>query len=83
MATAKEFSFEVVREIGVLSTSKSGWNREINIVSWNGGKPKIDIRDWAPDHSKMGKGCSLTAEEVAILKEILDEHDPYELVGEA
>ncbi len=83
MATNKEFSFEIVKELGVLSTSKSGWNREINIVRWNQGNPKIDIRDWAPDHTKMGKGCSMTAEEVAILKEILDEEDPYELVGEA
>lgn len=70
-----EFKFAIVREIGVLSTSRSGWNREINLVSWNDGLPKIDIRDWAPDHSKMGKGISLTNEEVSILREILAEID--------
>lgn len=83
MAAKKEFTYEIVKKLGVLSTNKSGWNREVNVMRWNNAKPKIDIRDWAPDHSKMGKGCSMTAEEVAILSEILDEHDPYELVGEA
>jgi hypothetical protein len=48
-------------------------------VSWNNAQPKLDIREWAPDHTKMGKGVSLGAEEVAIIKEILDEFDPYSL----
>ena len=82
MAQKKEFTFEVVKELGVLSTSKSGWNREVNVVSWNNAKPKIDIRDWAPDHTKMGKGISMTAEEVSILLEVLNEIDPYEEIGE-
>lgn len=73
----KEFTFEVVKSLGQLSTSRSGWNREVNLVSWNGAKAKLDIRDWAPDHSKMGKGISLSDEETAILKEILAEHDAY------
>lgn len=73
----KEFTFEVIKTLGQLSTSRSGWNREVNLVSWNGAKAKLDIRDWAPDHSKMGKGISLTDEETAILKEILAEHDAY------
>jgi len=71
----KEFKFEIVKEIGTLSTSRSGWNREVNLVSWNEGKAKVDIRDWAPDHGKMGKGISLTSEEVSILREILAEID--------
>lgn len=74
----KEFTFSIARSLGQLSTSRSGWNREVNLVSWNGGRPKLDIRDWAPDHSKMGKGISLTGEEVAILKEILADYDAFE-----
>ncbi|HOO61474.1 MAG TPA: PC4/YdbC family ssDNA-binding protein [Bacillota bacterium] len=74
-----EIKSEIVKEIGILSTSKSNWNREVNIVRWNEGKPKLDIRDWAPDHEKVGKGISLSAEEVAVLKEILAEYDPYEV----
>lgn len=72
-----EITSEIIKEIGVLSTSKSGWNREVNLVSWNKGTPKIDIRDWAPDHEKAGKGVSLNAEEVAVLKELLTDYDPY------
>ena len=72
---AKEFKYEIVEEAGVISSSTSGWNREVNIVRWNEGKPKLDIRDWSPDHDKMGKGISLTSEEVSLLKSILEEFD--------
>jgi hypothetical protein len=75
MAAPKEFKFEIVEEVGVISSSTSGWNREVNIVRWNDGNPKLDIRDWAPEHDKMGKGISLTSEEVALLKSILEEFD--------
>jgi len=68
---ANDFHFEITQEIGVLSSSPSGWSREVNRVSWNGAPAKLDIRDWSPDHSKMGKGISLNAEEVSKLKEIL------------
>lgn len=73
-----EITSEILKEIGILSTGKSGWNREINIVRWNGGNAKLDIRDWAPDHEKAGKGLTMTGEEVAVLKELLSDYDPYE-----
>ena len=73
-----EIKSEVVKEIGILSTSKSNWNREVNIIRWNDGKPKLDIRDWAPEHERAGNGITLTAEEVAVLKELLADYDPYE-----
>ena len=72
---AKEFKYEIVEKIGVISSSTSGWNREVNIVRWNEGKPKLDIRDWSPEHDKMGKGISMTSEEVSLLKSILEEFD--------
>ncbi|MDD2213386.1 hypothetical protein HCH52_02905 [Oscillospiraceae bacterium HV4-5-C5C] len=74
----QEFTFEIVKHIGVLSTNKSNWNRELNVVRWNNGRPKFDVRDWSPEHDKMGKGISFTGEELAVLKELLDETDPYE-----
>lgn len=72
MATAKDFTYEIVQELGVLSESKSGWTREINLVSWNGAKAKYDIRDWAPNREKLGKGIVLSDEEIDKLKSILD-----------
>lgn len=71
-----EIKYEIVKSLGILATNKSGWNREINVVRWNDGKPKIDIRDWGPDHEKVGKGISLNSEEVAILKELLEDYVP-------
>ena len=58
-------------EIGVLSENSKGWRKELNKISWNGAAPKYDIRDWAPEHEKMGKGITLTEEEAARLKELL------------
>lgn len=64
---AKEITYEIVEEIAVLSESDKGWTKELNLVSWNGGEPKYDIRDWAPDREKIGKGITLTEEEMNIL----------------
>jgi len=68
-----DFSYEVIEEIGVISTSGSGWTKELNLVSWNGRPPKFDIRDWSPDHEKMGKGVTLTNDDIKALKEILED----------
>ncbi|WP_026522915.1 YdbC family protein [Butyrivibrio sp. VCB2001] len=67
-----DFQYEIVEELGVLSTSAKGWTKELNKVSWNGGAPKYDIRDWAPEHEKMGKGVTLNDEEFAALKEAMN-----------
>ena len=72
---ANEFSYEIVEHIAVLSTSKTGWTKELNLVSWNGRAPKYDIREWAPDHSRMAKGLTFTAEELGELRRILENLD--------
>ena len=68
-----DIKFEIVEEIGIISESSRGWTKELNLVSWNGGVPKYDIRDWAPEHEKMGKGVTLTAEEAEKLRNLLEE----------
>jgi len=69
---ADEFSFEIVDRLGILSEAKSGWTMELNTVSWGGRPAKYDIRSWAPDHQKMGKGVTLSAEDLAALKKLLE-----------
>ncbi|HCM86727.1 MAG TPA: hypothetical protein DIT08_11795 [Enterococcus sp.] len=66
-----EFNYEIVEEIAVLSENPKGWRKELNLVSWNERPPKFDLRDWAPEHEKMGKGVTLSNEEFAALKEAL------------
>ena len=66
-----DFKYEIVEHIGTLSESAKGWTKELNKISWNGGEPKYDIRDWAPEHEKMGKGVTLSEEEMVKLKELL------------
>ncbi len=60
--------FEIIEQVAVLSESPKGWQKEVNLISWNDREPKYDIRDWSPDHEKMGKGVTLTPEEWQALK---------------
>ena len=66
-----EIKFEIKETIGVLSESAKGWTKELNLVSWNDKDPKYDIREWSQDHSKMGKGVTLTKEELVKLRDVL------------
>lgn len=66
-----DIKYEIIETIAVLSESPKGWTKELNFISWNGRDPKYDIRDWAPDKEKMGKGVTLTKEELENLKEAL------------
>lgn len=67
-----EIKYEIVEELGVLSESAKGWQKELNLISWNGAEPKYDLRDWAPNHEKMGKGVTLSADEAQALYKLLD-----------
>lgn len=74
-----EFKYEITQELGVISEGK--YNIELNMVSWNDREPKYDIHSWAPDHSRMGKGISLTEEEMERLVELWNtrnEEDSFE-----
>lgn len=70
--TMAEIKFEIKENVGSLSESGKGWAKELNLVSWNDKDPKYDIRDWSPDHEKMGKGVTLTLDELKSLKELLN-----------
>lgn len=67
-----DFNYEIVEEIGVLSEGSNGWRKELNKFSWNGREAKYDIRDWASEHEKMGKGVTLTDEELQALYGLID-----------
>ena len=55
---------EIVKHIGVIREYPTGWKKELNLVSWNGGGVKYDIRDWDPLHEHMSRGVTLTEQEV-------------------
>ncbi|ACQ54925.1 YdbC family protein [Clostridium botulinum] len=70
-----DIKFEIKDKLGVISESSKGWTKELNLISWNGKQAKYDLRDWAPEHEKKGKGVTLSAEELKSLKEILNNMD--------
>ena len=85
-----DITYEIREHIATLNTSKEGWTREVNVVAWNGGQPKIDIRDWSPDHTRMTRGITMTENEgealaraiaerlVSKQREGSEREDPYE-----
>lgn len=71
--SSNNITVEIVKHIGVLSERENGWTKELNIVAWNGGKPKLDIREWSTDHARMSKGLVLTDEEAKELRNLLND----------
>jgi len=69
---ADDFSFNIEQSLGLVAEGKGGWNMELNLVSWGGRPAKYDLRSWSPDHQKMGKGLTLTKEELLALKDLLN-----------
>jgi len=67
-----ELTFEIKECIGVLSENARGWTKELNLISWNEREPKYDIREWNPDHTRMGKGVTLSTEEFENLKKLIN-----------
>jgi hypothetical protein len=70
-----DFSYEITKELGVISENARGWLTKLNMVSWNGKEPKYDIRTWSPDGERMGKGISLNEEEMEKLAELWKDRD--------
>lgn len=72
MLNLANIKFEIQEKLGTISEGAKGWKKELNLISWNGRDPKYDLRDWDQDHEKMGKGVTLSKEEMIQLKEILN-----------
>jgi hypothetical protein len=67
-----DIKYEIVKKVGVISKSASGWQKELNLISWNDRDAKYDVRDWSADREKMGKGVTLSKEELLALKDLLN-----------
>ena len=66
-----EIKYEILKTIVIVSEATKGWKKELNFVKWNDRDPKYDLRDWSPDRSKMGKGVTLTPEEIKKLASLI------------
>lgn len=75
MRIMADIKYEIKETLGILSENNRGWSKEVNIISWNDREPKYDIRDWSPEHEKMGKGVTLSVEEMKKLRDLLNDLD--------
>lgn len=77
-----DLKFNILEEFGTLSTSKSGWELQLNFVQWGDNQPKFDLRTWSPDHKKMGKGLTLNHDELVNLQDAIEKVlAPEQIVG--
>ena len=70
-----EITCELIEKVGILSEGTTGWNKELNLISWNGQEPMYDLRSWAPDREKMSKGATISVAEAKALRDILNKLD--------
>jgi hypothetical protein len=70
-----DITYEIFDHICTLKETEDGWTKELNIVAWNGAAPKYDLREWSPDHSRMSRGITLTAEEMEQILQEMDDLD--------
>lgn len=75
MRIVADIKYEIKETLGILSENNRGWSMEVNLISWNDREPKYDIRDWSPEHEKMGKGVTLSVEEMKKLRDLLNDLD--------
>ena len=68
-----DIKYEIIKKIGVLSNTEKGWEKALNLISWNDRDAKYDIRDWSPDGKTMSKGITLSKEELKALKDLLNQ----------
>ena len=68
-----DITYEIVMQLGIISQSGSGWTKELNLIRWNDRPPKYDIRDWSADHTQMGRGVTLSREELLALRDLLNQ----------
>lgn len=74
MEDLREIKFDIVRRLGTLAEGNRSWRKELNLVAWNDREPKLDLREWNEDHTRMGKGVTMTREEGARLYELLESY---------
>ena len=66
-----EHKFEIYKHIGDISHPNNGWTKELNYISWDDREPVYDIRTWSNDHTKYGKGVTITAGEMKALQSLI------------
>jgi hypothetical protein len=70
-----KIDYRIVRPLGILS-EKDNITTELNLISYNNYKPKLDLRKWEKkgDNKILQRGLTLTDEEVKELFNALKEY---------
>ncbi len=66
-----EHRFVIYKHIGDIAHANNGWTKELNYISWDDREPVYDIRTWSNDHTKYGKGVTITQSEMKALQSLI------------
>ena len=64
----------VVEHIATIAEYRSGYDLELNLISYNGYAPRYDLRRWDKMGNRMGKGITFTADEADEIVRALKNH---------
>ena len=73
MNTNNGFNYDIKKQIAVLSDN-NGYTVELNLISYRGASPKLDLRKWNRKNDTMQKGITLTIDEATALKDALESY---------
>ena len=68
-----DIRYEIKEKVGIIAESAKGLKKDLNLITWNGNEAKYYLREWSPGHEKMGKGITLTIDELKRLRKLLNE----------
>ena len=70
-----QFEYEIKQHIATLTEDKDAeYQKQLNIISWKGAKPSLDLRLWriTEEGARPLKGLTLTVDEAGRLYNALD-----------
>lgn len=71
----KQMEYNLIASLGTISAQTDAHGnvltKEVNVISWNGRTPRVDIREWDAEHERMSTGLALTFEEAKALNKAL------------
>lgn len=75
--------YELKEHLSTLREFKNGRSTiEVNVISFGGQEPKMDIRKWDRETNRMQKGITLSMNEAASLRNVLNDYFRRECAAE-
>ena len=62
---------KIIKHYGVVYETERGWRCEVNLISWNGNPPRLDIKEWDEDRKNCRKVSTFKPEAAPRLYDLI------------